>query len=220
MLFTPDHNLYFTLIRPQPYKVQTMSFTNPQSISKLNVIASHILQVIHQLSMTVGSEADNNEDNQTAPSILLVSDNKINEQLSQLLSQSNPKLVIDSLSLAEFQDAPFNRRYTLGCLIQPFDPDLVLASHETQTQPTLASYNPVAIRLRDLFAEQSLLLTHEPSSKLNFTSLGYIPLTIETADEMPNLISWQFNLYDYKQRPDWLNAKYWANPENFDKYRW
>ena len=31
---------------------------------------------------------------------------------------------------------------------------------------------------------------------------------------------WQFNLYDYKPQPDWLNARYWANPENFDKYRW
>lgn len=197
-----------------------MSLTNPKSSSKLNAIASHILQVIHQLSITVDSEADNNEDNQTSLSILLVSDNKINEQLSQLLSKNNPKLVIHSLSLAEFTDAPFNRRYTLGCLIQPFDPDIALASHETQTQPTLAIYNPIAIRLRDLFAEQSLLLTYMPSSELNFSSLGYIPLTIETAEELPNFISWQFNLYDYKQRPDWLNAKYWANPENFDKYRW
>ena len=31
---------------------------------------------------------------------------------------------------------------------------------------------------------------------------------------------WQFNLYDYKQLPNWLNADYWANPENWDKHRW
>ena len=24
----------------------------------------------------------------------------------------------------------------------------------------------------------------------------------------------------YKQVPDWLNAKFWANPENFGKYWW
>ncbi|MFO5894085.1 DUF6231 family protein, partial [Pseudomonas aeruginosa] len=23
-----------------------------------------------------------------------------------------------------------------------------------------------------------------------------------------------------KQVPDWLNAKFWANPENFGKYWW
>lgn len=29
-----------------------------------------------------------------------------------------------------------------------------------------------------------------------------------------------YDLFDYKQVPDWLNAKFWANPENFGKYWW
>jgi len=29
-----------------------------------------------------------------------------------------------------------------------------------------------------------------------------------------------YDLHDYKQVPDWLNAKFWANPENFGKYWW
>lgn len=29
-----------------------------------------------------------------------------------------------------------------------------------------------------------------------------------------------YDLLDYKQVPDWLNAKFWANPENFGKYWW
>lgn len=29
-----------------------------------------------------------------------------------------------------------------------------------------------------------------------------------------------FDLESYKQTPEWLNAKYWANPEMWDKYRW
>lgn len=29
-----------------------------------------------------------------------------------------------------------------------------------------------------------------------------------------------YDLYDYKQVPDWLNAKFWANPQNFGKYWW
>ena len=215
-----------------------MSLTSTQPTSKLNLIAAHILQVIHQLSLATDSELDShnqldNQDKLDSPhqldsndegkytaSILLVSEDRINDELSQLLLQNNPKLMIDCVTLAEFQNAPFNRRYTLGCLIQPFDFTSVSISQESQAQPINASYSSIAIRLRDLFAEQSLLLTYTPSSELNFASLGYIPLTIETPDEMPDLISWQFNLYDYKQRPDWLNAKYWANPENFDKYRW
>lgn len=203
-----------------------MSLTSTQPTSKLNLIAAHILQVIHQLSLATDSESDshnqlnNNNENKYTASILLVSEGSINDKLSQLLLQNNPKLMIECVTLAEFQNAPFNRRYTLGCLIQPFDFTSVSINQESQAQLIQASYSSIAIRLRDLFAEQSLLLTYTPSSELNFASLGYIPLTIETPDELPDLISWQFNLYDYKQRPDWLNAKYWANPENFDKYRW
>ena len=208
-----------------------MSLTSTQPTSKLNLIAAHILQVIHQLSLATDSESnnhnqldsnklDNSDEDKYTASILLVSEGRINDKLSQLLLQNNPTLVIDCMTLAEFQNAPFNRRYTLGCLIQPFDFTSVSINQESQAQLIQASYSSIAIRLRDLFAEQSLLLTYTPSSGLNFASLGYIPLTIETPDELPDLISWQFNLYDYKQRPDWLNAKYWANPENFDKYRW
>ncbi|MFK3772035.1 DUF6231 family protein [Pseudomonas sp. NPDC089406] len=29
-----------------------------------------------------------------------------------------------------------------------------------------------------------------------------------------------YDLHDYKQVPDWLNAKFWANPQNFGKYWW
>ncbi|KAF1010996.1 MAG: hypothetical protein GAK32_01119 [Pseudomonas fluorescens] len=29
-----------------------------------------------------------------------------------------------------------------------------------------------------------------------------------------------YDLLDYKQVPDWLNARFWANPENFGKYWW
>lgn len=29
-----------------------------------------------------------------------------------------------------------------------------------------------------------------------------------------------YDLHEYKQVPDWLNARFWANPENFGKYWW
>ena len=29
-----------------------------------------------------------------------------------------------------------------------------------------------------------------------------------------------YDVRDYKQVPDWLNAKFWANPQNFGKYWW
>lgn len=31
---------------------------------------------------------------------------------------------------------------------------------------------------------------------------------------------YEFNITDYKQRPEWLNAQHWANPERWDAERW
>lgn len=198
-----------------------MSLTpDPKTTSYLNAMATHILQVVHQLTLPLESEAQSNQQDSSPFSILLVSDHQINELLCQLLIKEHPNRVIDSLTLTEFEAMPFNKRYTLGCLVQPFYLNSESSTDKTQAKASVATYNTIAIRLRDLFAEQSLLLTYTPLSELNFTCLGYIAHPIETSDEIPDFVSWQFNLYDYKQRPDWLNARYWANPENFDKYRW
>jgi hypothetical protein len=37
-------------------------------------------------------------------------------------------------------------------------------------------------------------------------------------DQVLNLFT--YDLREYKQVPDWLNARFWANPENFGKYWW
>ena len=39
-------------------------------------------------------------------------------------------------------------------------------------------------------------------------------------DDNRTLSLYTYDLADYKQVPDWLNSKYWANPEMFDKYWW
>lgn len=70
-------------------------------------------------------------------------------------------------------------------------------------------------RLRDLLARQVLVLADPQYSPL-LHALGFSK--IEQLEQ--NTIIWQFNILSYKQIPDWLNSKYWANPENWDKFRW
>ncbi|WP_137886726.1 DUF6231 family protein [Pseudomonas sp. 2FE] len=38
--------------------------------------------------------------------------------------------------------------------------------------------------------------------------------------EEQTLTLFTYDLREYKQVPDWLNAKFWANPQNFGKYWW
>ncbi|HKK14334.1 MAG TPA: DUF6231 family protein [Gammaproteobacteria bacterium] len=35
-----------------------------------------------------------------------------------------------------------------------------------------------------------------------------------------NLDLYGFDLFDYKQTPDWFSARHWANPQLWDQYRW
>lgn len=208
-----------------------MSITKPQPISIIDYINTHIGKIINQLY--IEANKDTLAEQQTAAndsaivSVLLISDSEIIELIAENFNGGDQAVSITSMTIEQFQNAAFDKRYTLGCFIDPTGLNFTSPSASSEsllTEDDSATYTDrygtMATKLRDLFAEQSLLLTSVALSELNLTSLGYIPLTIETQNDMPPLISWQFNLYDYKQRPDWLNAKYWANPENFDKYRW
>lgn len=74
--------------------------------------------------------------------------------------------------------------------------------------------------MRDLLARQLLLFV--PENLLDGSTLIGLGLTRQAQYELEGE-SWQAWTYDirtYKSVPDWLNHKFWANPENWDKYRW
>ena len=90
------------------------------------------------------------------------------------------------------------------------------------------------MRYRDLYAAHLLIalddtldlkaygftpfdILNEPSLEMNTTEQTEQPLSAKSS---ASARLWQFNLYDYKQLPNWLNADYWANPENWGKHRW
>lgn len=74
--------------------------------------------------------------------------------------------------------------------------------------------------MRDLLARQ--LLVFVPESLLDGTALIGLGLTRQAQYELENerWQAWTFDIRTYKSVPDWLNPKFWANPENWDKYRW
>lgn len=73
--------------------------------------------------------------------------------------------------------------------------------------------------LRDLHAGAVLAVAEQdaPLSDAGWRALGF---TTHRRDARTGTALQGFNLYDYKQRPDWLNARNWANPELWDVYRW
>ena len=51
----------------------------------------------------------------------------------------------------------------------------------------------------------------------NMIKLGF---QVELEDSKNKILCFSYNLKTYINKRSWNNAEGWANPENFDKYRW
>lgn len=78
-------------------------------------------------------------------------------------------------------------------------------------------------RLRNVHAKR-LLLSHQPCEQwpLNgFFAFAMTELNHYQADDIhPEQQLFEYNIHSYKSVPDWLNNKFWANPNMWNKYRW
>lgn len=78
-------------------------------------------------------------------------------------------------------------------------------------------------RLRDLHADRVLVIADRGDDAhlgrhtligLGFQRWGH------SRDPDGRRRWYEFDMAHYKVTPDWLNARHWANPELWDKYRW
>lgn len=72
--------------------------------------------------------------------------------------------------------------------------------------------------LRDRAARHSLLWVDLACSPLSETELRALGFRLHAQDGAQALFG--FDLFDYKDRPDWLNPRHWAHPERWDRERW
>ena len=112
-------------------------------------------------------------------------------------------------SVTEFLNLPFTQRYDVGFVL--LDSQELLAISNTQKSQLL-------VKLRDLMAKRIVVVSQLQDEKL-LRSLGFTQLIDKTLHDR-DLALWQFNILTYKHVPDWFNSKFWANPENWNKFRW
>ena len=63
-----------------------------------------------------------------------------------------------------------------------------------------------------------VLLRDNKSSNQEFSELGFISTDNDETKQSKNFYT--YNLKNYNAKRNWNNAEGWANPENFDKFRW
>jgi hypothetical protein len=112
-------------------------------------------------------------------------------------------------NVSEMLSLPFTQRYDLAfVLLNTMEMQHMLTIDKTQ----------LLVKLRDLFAKRIVVVSQLQDEKL-LRSLGFTQLVDKTTHEH-DFALWQFNILTYKHVPDWFNAKFWANPENWNKFRW
>lgn len=76
--------------------------------------------------------------------------------------------------------------------------------------------------IRNLNASRMAVLTD--LAVCGWQSTDFYALALQASERFARdgqvLTLFTYDLREYKQVPDWLNAKFWANPENFGKYWW
>lgn len=112
-------------------------------------------------------------------------------------------------NVTEFLNLPFTQRFDLGIVI--LDTETMLSLDQQQKTQML-------VKLRDLFAKRIVVVSKLHDEQL-LRALGFTQLIDKTTHES-DFALWQFNILTYKHIPDWFNSKFWANPENWDKFRW
>ena len=112
-------------------------------------------------------------------------------------------------NVTEFLNLPFTQRYDLGLVLLD-SPELLDISDNQKSQ--------MLVKLRDLMAKRIVVVSQLQDEKL-LRSLGFTQLIDKTQHDS-DFALWQFNILTYKHVPDWFNSKFWANPENWNKFRW
>ncbi|WP_151730517.1 DUF6231 family protein [Acinetobacter junii] len=121
----------------------------------------------------------------------------------------NASIQWNYFNVTDFLNLPFTQRYDLGFVL--FDTEEMQTISDSQKSQLL-------VKLRDLMAKRIVVVSKLTDEKL-LRSLGFTQLIDKTTHES-DFALWQFNILTYKHVTNWFNFKFWANPENWDKFRW
>ena len=131
--------------------------------------------------------------------------------IGQNLNQydTNQSIQWSYFNVSDFLNLPFTQRYDLA---------FVLFDTSEMQDISVQEKSQMLVKLRDLMAKRLVVVSRLHEEQL-LRSLGFTQLIDKTTHDS-DFALWQFNILTYKHVPDWFNSKFWANPENWDKFRW
>lgn len=165
----------------------------------------------------------------------LPDENQIKNQLIALiqsLSDSAKSILVlgDTKALEASENVAFLAQDQLDRLAELEQFDFILIQNLIENLPYEKGEHLIA-QVRDIHAREMLLIlpVSQPVNKADESTEnknGWQPAQLislgmkQVAVFDHNVHAYYYALETYKKVPDWLNNKYWANPERFNKYRW
>lgn len=141
-------------------------------------------------------------------------DSEGNIDVTALNNVADNVVTYDACEVAADLDTLRSQRWSMAVVVKP-------AIDKARLVNLLA-------RLRDLHTSRVLHIeTAECWSVKDSLALGFAVLDLKAlkinvagSSRCRELQAYEFNLHSYKKTPDWLNARHWANPARWDKFRW
>lgn len=149
--------------------------------------------------------------------------------LAPVISQFKPKSILTAGDTAEMclqnvndtklqhLTTPFSQQQLLE--ISPID--LAVISHLTESMNKAAAQQWLG-KIKNLYAPHVILISHPQIAEDNgwlftdYLAMGFRHI----AGTEDGLQVFSYAIETYQPKRDWLNSRFWANPDMYDKYRW
>lgn len=98
--------------------------------------------------------------------------------------------------------------------------DLAIISDITDTLPKPQAIEWLGL-LRNGHAPHIIVIAEmEQSTQQGWQLADFLALGMHRVGSANNYQIFSYAIESYRPKRDWLNSKFWANPENYGKYRW
>lgn len=126
-------------------------------------------------------------------------------------------LQIDNDTKLQHLTTPFNQRQ-----LQHIEPiDLAIVSHLTESLDKASAQQWLGM-IKNRYAPHVLLISHPAHAQAqgwqftDYLAMGFRHI----AGTDDGLQVFSYAIENYQPKRDWLNSRFWANPEMYDRYRW
>jgi hypothetical protein len=126
-------------------------------------------------------------------------------------------LQIDNDTKLQHLTTPFSQQQ-----LQTVSPvDLAVISHLTESLDKATAQQWLGM-IKNRYAPHVLLISHPEIAKtMGWNLTDYLAMGFHhIGGTEDGLQIFSYAIENYQPKRDWLNSRFWANPEMYDKYRW